>query len=86
MLCVQCVLAVLCRLDNTQAEGGCCLDHLALFALGFTQGQLLLQQLHPPGQLLVPEAEAVHFLLLLPQALVPLLQLFLFRIRRSKTS
>lgn len=52
-------------------------DHLPLFALGFTDSELLLQQLHSLGQLLVPEAEAVHLLLLLPQALVPLLQLLL---------
>lgn len=52
-------------------------DHLPLFALGFTNSQLLLKQLHPLGQLLVSEAETVHLLLLLPQALVPLLQLLL---------
>lgn len=49
------------------------LDHLPLFAFGLTHSELLLQQLHPLGQLLVPEAETVHLLLLLPQALVPLL-------------
>lgn len=52
-------------------------DHLPLFALGFTDSELLLEQLHPLGQLLVPEAQTVHLLLLLPQALVPLLQLLL---------
>ena len=51
--------------------------YLALFTLGLTGDQLLLQQLHPLGQLLVPEAQAVHLLLHLPQALVPLLQLVL---------
>lgn len=62
----------------------CSLDHLPLFAFGFTHGELVLQQLHSPGQLLIPEAETVHLLLLLPQALVPLLQLVLFRIRKIK--
>lgn len=62
----------------------CSLDHLPLFAFGFAHGELLLQQLHSLGQLLVPEAETVHLLLLLPQALVPLLQLVLVRIRNGK--
>lgn len=52
-------------------------DHLPLFPLGFTDSELLLEKLHPLGQLLVPEAQTVHLLLLLPQALVPLLQLLL---------
>lgn len=51
--------------------------HLPLFAFGLAGRQLLLKQLHPLGQLLVSEAQTVHFLLLLPQTLIPLLQLLL---------
>jgi len=54
-------------------------DHLPLLALGFTDREFLLKQLHPFGQLLVPEAETVHLLLLLPEALVPQLKLLLMK-------
>lgn len=52
-------------------------SHFAPLALALGQQQLLLQQLHSLGQLLVPEAQAVHLLLHLPEALLLLLQLIL---------
>lgn len=51
--------------------------HLALFTLGLGDLQLVLQQLHSFGQLLVPEAQAVHLLLGFTQALFTLLHLLL---------
>lgn len=59
--------------------------YLALFTLGLSDLQLLLQKLHSFGQLLVPEAQAVHLLLGFTQTLFSLLHLVL-QPKKNKTT